>query len=221
MAKGESSGGDLGNGGGAKVGNYETTDIFSLRKGANAKDFSDDIIGSVRQIHDDFPNLMKDTVSEVVAYKFENQSVSKSTLGLCVSSNGITHTVGVNEAYMDTAMMNKVYDASVSSGYHPPRGNKTGTEAVMLHEMGHALTVHAGAQMGSKNIDSAARRIVNKAYKKSGGKGGTKSWAKKISKYATESNAECVAEAVADWYCNGSKASSQSKAIMSILNQYK
>lgn len=34
-----------------------------------------------------------------------------------------------------------------------------------------------------------------------------------------ENNAKCIAEAVADFYCNGSKARKESKAIMSELKR--
>lgn len=49
---------------------------------------------------------------------------------------------------------------------------------------------------------------------------GTKAWAGKISGYAQDSWAECVAEAVSDYYCNGSKAHANSKAIMAELRKY-
>ena len=117
--------------------------------------------------------------------------------------------------------MNDTYDAAVKSGYHPSRGNKSGTEAVTYHEMGHALTDSIAKKMGVKDLDAASKKIVNDAYKASGGKGGTKAWAGKISKYAQDNFAECVAEAVSDWYCNGNKARSNSKAIMTQLKKYK
>lgn len=44
--------------------------------------------------------------------------------------------------------------------------------------------------------------------------------ASKISGYATHSNAEAVAEAIADVYCNGKKAKSESKAIVNVMNKY-
>ena len=42
--------------------------------------------------------------------------------------------------------------------------------------------------------------------------------AKNISGYAGHSNAECIAEAVSDVYCNGRKASAESRAIVKELN---
>lgn len=43
---------------------------------------------------------------------------------------------------------------------------------------------------------------------------------RKISEYATVSNAEAIAEAFTDVYCNGNKAKSESKAIMSVIDSY-
>ena len=44
--------------------------------------------------------------------------------------------------------------------------------------------------------------------------------AKQISGYAQKNYAECVAEAVADYYCNGKKASKASRLIMDELRAY-
>ena len=140
-----------------------------------------------------------------------------STLG--IYGNG---RVGLNSNFTDIKKMNSVYDASVKSGFHPSRGKLSGTEAVALHETGHALTDHVAKKMGHGNLDKAAKTIVNNAYRATGGKGNaTKSWASKISGYAKENFSECVAEAVADYYCNGKKAKSQSHAIMKELRKYK
>jgi len=57
-------------------------------------------------------------------------------------SNG---NLAINTSYFKSEAMTKAYDRSVEQGYHPPRGNKTGIEAVTAHEMGHALTEKAGA----------------------------------------------------------------------------
>lgn len=130
-------------------------------------------------------------------------------------------SVSINQRFTNIDKMNTVYDTAVKSGFHPSRGKYNGTEAVTFHEMGHALTDHVGKKMGASGIDDAAKRIVDNAYKNSGGKGGTAAWAKKVSGYATKSNAECVAEAVADWYCNKNNASSVSKAIMTEIRKYK
>lgn len=62
--------------------------------------------------------------------------------------------------------------------------------------------------------------IVQNAYKKSGLKGGNRALAAQISGYAHKNYAECVAEAVADYYCNGRKASNASKLIVAELKSY-
>lgn len=116
--------------------------------------------------------------------------------------------------------MNYVYDKATEAGYHPSRGDKSGTQAVAYHEMGHALTDNLVGKMGVRDLDKAAERVVKRAYTQTKGKGGTKAWAGNISGYAQESYSECVAEAVADYYCNGRNAKTESKAIMSSIRYY-
>lgn len=211
-----SSGPSLGKGGGGKINIVSETDVWSYRHRKGNEPFVDAINTSVRTIEDDFPGVME-TVTSVNASTLSG-SDKAHTLGYYSPSD---KSVSLNDNFTDIDKMNATYDHSVATGFHPPRGNKSGTEAVAFHEMGHALTDHIGKKMGAADIDDAAERIVNAAYKNSRGRGGTKAWAGKISGYAKESYAECVAEAVADWYCNGHNASSQSKSIMSELMKYK
>lgn len=211
-----SKGRSLGKGRGGKVNIQSELDVWSYRHNPNNAPFVDAINSGVETIQNDFPGIMDD-----VNY------VNAATLG-GADKEGVlgyysrdSKSVSINDNYTDINKMNAVYDEAVKDNYHPGRGNKTGTEAVALHEMGHALTDHVAGKMGAADLDSAAKSIVDRAYANSNGSGGTKAWAGGISKYAQESNAECVAEAVADWYCNGNRASTQSKAIMNVLNGYK
>lgn len=129
-------------------------------------------------------------------------------------SNG---NIAMNQKYMNTAGMNKAYDAAVSNGFHPSRGNKSGIEAVAAHEYGHALSDKVGAKLGINDIEAASRQIVERARVKTRHKTNM-SFAQKISGYGTYNFAECVAEAVSDWHCNGSKAAKESRAIMAVIN---
>lgn len=212
---GNGSGGpSLGNGGGGNVNVKDEMDVWSYRHNKNNENFVDAINGGVRTIQNDFPDVMN-TVNTVTAAEFGGAD-KLNTLG-AYGSGGLM----MNRNFTNVQKMNAVYDQSVKTGYHPSRGNKSGTEAVAIHEMGHALTDHIKSKVGAKNLQDASKKIVNDAYKASNGKGGTKAFAGKISKYAQDSYAECVAEAVADWYCNGKKASTSSKAIMAQLKKYK
>lgn len=205
---GRGSGASLGGGGNEKVNIVKTTDIWSYRHSQNNEPFVDAINTSVGRIQNDFPDIMQ-TVNRVDAAEFGGAD-KYLTLGV-YGSDG---TLALNQNYTNIDKMNRVYDDAVASGFHPSRGDRTGTEAVAIHEMGHAVTDHI-AQMGWGNdIDSAAKTIVDYAYERTGGRGGTKAWAKKISGYATKSNAECVAEAFADYYCNGRNAHKNSIAIV-------
>lgn len=130
--------------------------------------------------------------------------------------------IALNKAYYNKAGLETAYDACVKSGFHPSKGKKTAAEAVMAHEIGHALTDAVGTKMGISGLgktDSAATRIVTEARKQTKHRGVVQ-LASKISGYATHSNAEAVAEAYSDVYCNGSRAKSESKAIMNVINSY-
>ena len=133
-------------------------------------------------------------------------------------SNG---NLAVNESYFNAKTMNDAYDACVQSGFHPSRGDKTGLEAVVAHEMGHRLTDAAGINSGGKawDLDKTSNEIVEAAAKKLNYKNSA-SMASKISGYAKESKAECVAEAFADVYCNGKNAKKESRAVVTELNKY-
>lgn len=212
--RGADGGESLSSGSGQDINIISTTDVWSYRHNPNNEPYVDAINSAVRGISDDFPGLMNDVNTVDTA---ELGGIDRTqTLGFYGDGQ-----VAINSNFTDIKDMNSVYDKAVKSGYHPSRGNKSGTEAVTYHEMGHALTDSIAKKMGIKNLDAASKKIVNDAYKASGGKGGTKAWAGKISKYAQENFAECVAEAVSDWYCNGSKAKLNSKAIMTQLNKYK
>lgn len=212
--RGADGGESLSSSSGQDINIISTTDVWSYRHNPNNEPYVDAINSAVRGISDDFPGLMND-VNTVDTAELGGMDRTQ-TLGFYGDGQ-----VAINSNFTDIRDMNRVYDKAVQSGYHPSRGNKSGTEAVTYHEMGHALTDSIAKKMGVKNLDAASKKIVNDAYKASGGKGGTKAWAGKISKYAQENFAECVAEAVSDWYCNGSKAKLNSKAIMTQLNKYK
>ena len=126
--------------------------------------------------------------------------------------------IGFNFRYFDGENMTKAYDDCVASGFHPSRGSKSAIEAVAAHEYGHVLTDAVARALGVSGMDAAAKVIVDRATKEAGYKG-SKALAGKISGYAKDSNAECVAEAIADVYCNGSKASKESRAIVNEMNK--
>ena len=219
--RGAGSGGDSGGPGlpntskGMSPGSIsKETDVWSYRHNKNNEPFVDAMNTAAKNMSDDFPGLMDD-VTAVNAGTLKG-AAARNVLGYYGGGR-----VALNTNYTNVDKMNATYDASVKIGYHPSRGNKTGTEAVMYHEMGHALTDHIAKKVGASNLDTSSKKIVEDAYKASKGKGGTKKWAGTISGYAKESFAECVAEAVSDWYCNGNKASSASKAIMKELKKYK
>lgn len=141
----------------------------------------------------------------------------KGTRGNPVGCYGMD-TVLINKKYFDAEKMNKAMDIDAKSGHSVSRGNKSGLQMVAAHEIGHHLTDVAARKMGVSNLQAAANVIVNNARKNTGDRG-VVILASKISRYATTNNAETIAEAVADVYCNGSRAKSQSRAVVQELNR--
>ena len=126
--------------------------------------------------------------------------------------------IAINNEYLNSDTMNTVYKKSVESGFHPSNGSKTGMEAVVSHELGHAVNGIIADRMGI-SLDASADRIVNEAMKNTKHKS-VSTFQSKISGYAKQNYAETVAEAMADCYCNGKKARSESKAIQKVVDKY-
>ena len=116
-------------------------------------------------------------------------------------------TVYMNQKYIRNANLTDAMQTAAQSGFHPGIGNKTGAEAVTAHEIGHRL-----GEIAAQKVKGTERDVVGRAAKKIGIK--TEDMAGHISKYARTNYSETIAEASADVFCNGSKASKASQAIM-------
>ena len=147
------------------------------------------------------------------AYEAEYGSAVKR-MNLSVATFGDPSTLGayggdtlyMNEKYVKNANLTEAMKNS--NGFHPAIGNRTGAEAVAAHEIGHRL-----GEIASQKAGISEKEIVSRAAKKVGIR--TNNMAGHISGYARSNYAETIAEASADVYCNGSKASKASIAIMS------
>ena len=204
--RGSSSGGsDLGGGGGTNVNVKSSTDLTSER-GANPQSV-DDTLTVLRDVNDRYGYIINETV---VADIGRSPAVAFYEEG--------TGRLGINKNYFDAQKMDASYDKCVQTGWHPPKGNKSGTEAVVSHEVGHALTEEASKKQ-NMSFEAMSRKIVSESI---GGKdkSATQASASKISGYAKTSNAECIAEAFADVYCNGRKAKKESRSVVNTLNKY-
>lgn len=184
----------------------EQRSLISEREGKAA--LVDAALDTLREIRKQYGEIVGDlNVAEIKG---------KSATGVLGFSDG--DNIGINRRYFSEAM-NKAYDESIKAGYHPSRGDKTGLQAVLAHEMGHNLTMAVARKMGHNNLDEAARVIVEKARQATKHRGVVQ-MASKISGYATANNAETVAEAMADVYANGSKATRESRAVMDVVRSY-
>ena len=203
MGRGRSgAGGNLKNGGGGvnPANIHNERDLVSERERKQAE--VDGVLTVARDIADEYG---------VDVGQFMLADVGGKDSSTMAYSDG--ENIGFNSKYFDGAKMDAAYDACVESGFHPSRGKKSGIEAVARHEYGHVLTQKAAEKLGVYDMDAAAKIIVDRATKNTNHKGSI-SFAKKISGYAGKNNAECVAEAIADVYCNGRKASAESRAIV-------
>ena len=126
--------------------------------------------------------------------------------------------IAINNNFLNSQKMDDAYKKCVDSGYHPSSGKKSGMEAVVAHELGHSLNHVVGAKM-NLSLDASATRIVKEAKANTKHKNMASLMAK-ISGYAKESHAEAVAEAIADVYCNGGRARTESKAIVNVMKSY-
>lgn len=205
-------------GGGSTGGNVKvlsSTDVWSYRHGAGNAPFSDAINDGMNAIDDDFPGFTAgvNTVDAVVLGGRNGDNI----LGFWSPAD---KQLAMNQKYTNQKAMNEAIDNATKTGFHPSRGNKSGTEAVALHEAGHALTDYLANKHGYAGLHAFSEKVVKDAMKSSGQKNGVRKFAGKISRYAQENYAETVAEAVTDWYCNGYKASPSSIAIMGQLRKY-
>lgn len=125
--------------------------------------------------------------------------------------------VAINDRYFNEAM-EQAYQECVKQGFHPSSGSKTGLQAVVAHEFGHALNDAVARKLGLGDLHAAADQIVAEARKATKHRGVVQ-MASKISVYATTSNAETIAEAVSDVYCNGAKAKAESRAVVDVIRR--
>ena len=207
-----SGGGRFGRGGGVNPANIVSTSSLISARNEGYRNEVDQVLTVAKDIQDQYGvNLDYD----IATLKGKD---AQGTLGYYDGSN-----LAINKNFLNADKMNKTYDASVESGFHPSRGNKSGLEAVTSHEMGHKLTDEIGKKMGLKGwqLEEVSDRVLKQATTKAGyKKNATYQLASKISGYAKSNKAEALAEAFADVYCNGSTAKKESKAIVDVMNSY-
>ena len=205
MPKGD-RGGRRGGSAGLDPGDIKSTSsLISEREGK--QELVDATLATLKDFRDEYGAEVGDLVIATITGK-----------GATAMAYSDGENVGVNKSYFSDRM-ETAYADCVKSGFHPSNGNKTALQAVIAHEMGHNLTALVGQKLGTTIMDSAADRIVKEARRMTKHRGVVQ-MASRISKYATYSNAEAVAEAVADVYCNGSRAKTESRAIVDVLNNY-
>lgn len=193
------SGGGAGPFGGGMIGTDTTTTVKSshpltdeISKGGGG--FANEIMNTRDAFEAEYGSAVKRMNLSVATFG------NKSTLGAYGGDTLYMNEKYVKNTYLTEAMKN-------SNGFHPAIGNRTGAEAVAAHEIGHRL-----GEIASKKAGISKKEIVSRAAKKVGIR--TNNMAGHISGYARSNYGETIAEASADVFCNGSKASKASKAIM-------
>lgn len=203
--RGSTSGGASG---GMNAGNIVSTQ--SLLSASGKQSEINSVLDAVKSVYDNYGVDLSDIQIATLDGK------GKSTLAYYDSQGNLA----INDTFFDSKSMNNAYDNSVKSGFHPPRGNKSGLEAVAAHELGHALTEEVGRRLGMGDwaVDKAANQIMKDAKARLGAKS-TADVRGKVSGYAASNNAEGVAEAFADVHCNGKKAKRESREIVGALDR--
>ncbi len=201
--------------GGGKGGSpLETYDLVSQREGKRQE--VDQVLSVARDVQDQYGFNLDTVVAKMPA---GSNAMAYYQYNVLTPDQG---NIGVNRTFFNSAKIDAVYDESVRTKFHPSRGNKSGMEATIAHEMGHAVTGQIAGKRG-KSLDAVSNEIITEARKKdpnNNKKLRNSDYAGKVSGYSTHTPSECVAEAFSDVYCNGSKANSASRYIVETLNEY-
>lgn len=189
-----------------------TTSLVSAREGKKTE--VDDVLRVLKDVKDRYGERI--TEAQIASMR------GRASHALAYYDGG--GNVAINKKFFDSKKMNDAYDDCVRSGFHPPRGNKSGIEAVVAHELGHKVTdVYAQQRgFGHWQLDRAADEIVRNAARTMGrprDKASLDKFVANISGYAQQDYAEAVAEAFADVYCNGRRAKPESSAIVRQLER--
>lgn len=191
--------GGRGEGGNPQNAKYLTDQIGR----AGGTQFADEIMST----RDDLENTYGEGVKNVTLMTAD---MKEGTLGCYMPA---TNTVYMNNKYVNNPELTAAMQKAAKSGFHPSIGTYTGAEAVAAHELGHGMADYIEKKKGVN-----AKTIVSGAAKTLGIK--PENMAGFISGYARTNYHETIAEACADVYCNGSKATKQSKAIMAEVQSY-
>ncbi len=202
---------DGGGGGGSPE---ETYDLVSQREGKTTE--VDQVLSVMRDVQDQYGFNLDTHVA-----KMDKNGANTMAYYTFLASNPDQGVVGVNRTFFDSNKLNSVYDESVKTGFHPSRGNKSGMEATVAHEMGHAITGQiAGKQGGGYNsFERVSSDIMQNAKKKLGYRGKASDIGRTISGYGAKNPSEAIAEAFSDVYCNGRRAKRESRAVVEALNE--
>lgn len=206
-ASGGGIAGGRGGGSGARI--LGTRSLVSERE--RAREAVDQVLTALKRVNKQYGAV----VEEAQIAKFDKRGAG------IMAYYDYGDNIAINERYFDPAKMDTTYDDCVKAGFHPSRGSKSGLEATTAHEAGHKLTEMLGekAGYGKWAIDKVSGEIVKEAAQKLGYGDRTQALMKRISGYGAQNAAEAVAEAYADYYCNGNKASRESRMVYNILRR--
>ena len=209
MAKTRRGGKGGGGGGGNPSDVGSTTSLISERERKQKE--VDQVLTVLRDVERNYDTILEDV---------QIAKMKPGKGGGTIAYYDYGGNLAVNDKYFDSAKLDDAYDDCVKSGFHPPRGKKSGMEAVAAHEMGHRLTDIAGQKAGygrwafgkvDNDIVRAAAKSLGMTHEK---------LRSSISGYAQHNNAETIAEAYADVYCRGGRATKASRAVVKELNKY-
>ena len=187
-------------------------------KHINKKTLSN-ILNNMKKVYKDFPQI-EGKIKEIneIVHPYGGINITPQEDG--------TYIMEINRnIFNDEKRVKELYNNDVKSKYHSKNSNY---KDMGIHEAGHMVlneilrkkysNINALATDWNNNITST--RILNQAFKKCkiNGTINKRKAIKSISNYAIEKNAsETIAEAFVDYYVNKNKATSLSKAIITIM----
>ena len=199
--------------------NNKIKDIDKLNIKHIDKKALNNILKNMEKVYKDFPQI-EDKIKEIneISHPYGGMNITPQEDG--------TYIMEINRnIFNDRKRVKDLYSKDVKTKFHP----KNSTYKDMgIHEAGHMVlneilrkkynNINALATDWNNNITST--RILNQAFKKCKINGiiNKRKAIKSISNYAIEKDAsETIAEAFVDYYVNKNKATSLSKAIITIM----
>lgn len=154
----------------------------------------------------------RDSLEKEYGELVSNAKLAVANLGGGVLGASDGTTIFMSDEYVSNQSMTDAMIEAGNSGFHPKIGNNSGAFAVTAHELGHHIAGQVERMTGISQEDIVGRAGKALRIKK-------EDVAINISEYARYNYHETIAESFADVYCNGTKASRASRAVVAEIRK--